>query len=308
MSDRLPSLPLFVDDYEGATVHLTLEEDGTYMRLLRLCWRTPRCSIPDDPDWIMRRMRVDRPTYDRLVVPIITEFFKRSRGRIYQKRLLQEYVYAVDVQTKRKEAGKKGGNAKAQKHNDSASSKGSVLPEQKASDALAPSPAQPSSKREEEANASPSLAREPSKAKRSTGIRRAGIDHPLPDDWKPNLGPVAERMVAAWPDGMLDREEFTFRNHAAANGRVAKDWDAAFRTWLSKADERFKNGHGSQGNRGGTPGGYRERDNRDGFERAIDRGLGDGRVDWSAKPPGRHDAGDGSDGGELPLARPAGLR
>lgn len=143
MADRLPSLPLFVDDYEGATTHLTLEEDGAYMRLLRLCWRTPRCTIPDEPEWIMRRLRVDRGTFDRIVAPLIDEFFKRSRGRIYQKRLLQEFAYAVDRQTKRKEAGKKGGRAKAQKINENDASKATVLPEQKPSNALAPSPAQP---------------------------------------------------------------------------------------------------------------------------------------------------------------------
>jgi uncharacterized protein YdaU (DUF1376 family) len=140
VTDRLPSLPLFVDDYEGATAHLTLEEDGAYMRLLRLCWRTPKCSIPDDPEWIMRRLRVDQKTYDRVVVPLISEFFKRSRGRLFQKRLVQEFVYAVERKTKRKEAGKKGGSAKALKNNEKESSNASVLLEQKDSNAVAPRP------------------------------------------------------------------------------------------------------------------------------------------------------------------------
>ncbi|WP_260928198.1 YdaU family protein [Novosphingobium sp. 9] len=140
MADRLPSLPLFVDDYEGATAHLTLEEDGAYMRLLRLCWRTPRCSIPDDHEWIKRRLRVDQDTFDRVVAPIIDEFFKRSRGRIFQKRLLQEFEYANDRKAKRKEAGKKGGTAKALKDKDKAPSNANLLPEQNSSNAVAPRP------------------------------------------------------------------------------------------------------------------------------------------------------------------------
>lgn len=140
MSDQLPSLPLFVDDYEAATAHLTVEEDGAYMRLLRLCWRTPRCSIPDDPEWIMRRLRVDRATYDRLIVPIIGEFFKRSRGRVFQKRLLQEFDYAVSAKRAKKEAGKKGGIAKAQKNNEKQSSNASILPEANAKQSASPQP------------------------------------------------------------------------------------------------------------------------------------------------------------------------
>lgn len=140
MSEQLPSLPLFVDDYEAATAHLTIEEDGAYMRLLRLCWRTPRCSIPDDADWIMRRMRVDRTTYDRLIVPIIAEFFRRARGRIYQKRLLQEFDYAVSAKRAKSEAGKRGGIAKARKNNGNLSSNATDLPEAKGWQNASPQP------------------------------------------------------------------------------------------------------------------------------------------------------------------------
>ena len=78
MTDRLPTLPLFVDDYEAATAHLTLEEDGAYMRLLRLCWRTPGCSIPDDHAWIRRRMRATEEQYETVIKPLIKEFFVRD--------------------------------------------------------------------------------------------------------------------------------------------------------------------------------------------------------------------------------------
>lgn len=127
MSERLPSLPLFVDDYEAATAHLSIEEDGVYMRLLRLCWRTPRCSIPDEPEWIARKLRIDRDTFERVAMPIIAEFFSRARGRIYQKRLLQEFVRANEQKQRRREAGKRGGAAKAQKVHDNSSSNATVL-------------------------------------------------------------------------------------------------------------------------------------------------------------------------------------
>lgn len=128
MSD-LPSLPLFVDDFEAATAHLTLEEDGVYNRLLRLCWRTPGCSIPDDRAWVIRRMRCDEETFDRVVAPIIGEFFKRENGRILQKRLRKEFEYVSSVSKRRKQAGKEGARAKALKSAEKDTSKASNLPE-----------------------------------------------------------------------------------------------------------------------------------------------------------------------------------
>jgi len=133
-------MPLYVDDYDAATAHLSVEEDGTYMRLLRLCWRTPRCSIPDDAEWIMRRMRVDRAAYDRLVEPIISEFFKRVRGRISQKRLLQEFESVHELKAKRSRAGKKGASAKALKENGFDASKASANAQQNESKAEASIP------------------------------------------------------------------------------------------------------------------------------------------------------------------------
>ena len=141
---KMPSLPLFVDDYEAATAHLSLEEDGAYMRLLRICWRTPGCSVPDDRAWIMRRMRTDEATYERLIEPLIEEFFQRAKGRIFQNRLREEFEYVSALSERRKSAGKKGGSAKSQKNKRNDPSKASVLleanAEQNGSTAVAPIP------------------------------------------------------------------------------------------------------------------------------------------------------------------------
>lgn len=120
----IPYLPLFVADYEADTAHLTMAEDGAYMRLLRLCWRTEGCSIPDDPDWIMRRLRVDREEYERIVQPVLNEFFKRRRGRLYNARLSREHARIKTVSQTRSESGRKGGRPrKPLKDNDNEESK-----------------------------------------------------------------------------------------------------------------------------------------------------------------------------------------
>lgn len=118
----LPYFQLYVDDYEAHTAHLTLEEDGAYMRLLRLCWRTPGCSIPADPDWISRKMRIQASDFDRLVAPILAEFFAIKAGRYHSPRLTKEAQKASEQHEKRQRAGSKGGIANALKRNETDSS------------------------------------------------------------------------------------------------------------------------------------------------------------------------------------------
>lgn len=105
----LAYFPFYPADYEADTSHLTLEEDGAYNRLLRLCWMTPGCSIPDEKAWIMRRLRVDEDTFDRVVSVVVSEFFKRRRGRLYQPRLSDIFQETNASRNRRSKAGQKGG-------------------------------------------------------------------------------------------------------------------------------------------------------------------------------------------------------
>ncbi len=110
MSD-LPFMQLYIADFEAATAHLTFEEDGVYNRLLRLCWRTSGCSVPDDPIWIARKMRADLETYHRLIEPLIKEFFAKAGGRVFHGRQQRDWQRAKQMADKRAEAGRKGGGA-----------------------------------------------------------------------------------------------------------------------------------------------------------------------------------------------------
>lgn len=144
-------LPLYVDDYEAATAHLTPAEDGVYSRLLRLCWRTPGCSLPNDDAWIARKIRLSASDYAKIAKPVIDEFFKVQRGRLVQKRLKAEYDDISRKKSARVNAGKMGGTAKALKNKASALSNASVLP---AHTRAFPEPT-PEPKKEKDANASP---------------------------------------------------------------------------------------------------------------------------------------------------------
>lgn len=123
-----PYIPLYVDDYDAATAHLTPEEDGVYNRLLRLSWRTAGCSLPDDPAWIARKVRLSSDDFERVCRPLLEEFFTLQRGRFVQRRLKREYDDISRKKLARKLAGKKGGNAKALKEQENSPSNASVLP------------------------------------------------------------------------------------------------------------------------------------------------------------------------------------
>ncbi|WP_273280926.1 YdaU family protein [Pseudooceanicola atlanticus] len=114
----LPYFNLYPDDFEADTAHLTLLEDGIYNRLLRLCWRTPGCSVPDDEAWIFRKLRARTDEEKEAVRIILDEFFTRKGGKIFNSRLIKEWSTANDKHEKRKKAGSKGGIAKSLKIND----------------------------------------------------------------------------------------------------------------------------------------------------------------------------------------------
>lgn len=111
----LPFFQFYVGDYDRKTAHLTAVEDGMYFRLLRLCWTAPSCKIPSDEAWIMRKARARTEEEQAAVRAVISEFFTRGRGKIWNDRLLQEFVDALRTHGERSEAGKRGAAAKSLK-------------------------------------------------------------------------------------------------------------------------------------------------------------------------------------------------
>jgi len=72
------------------------------------------------------------------------------------------------------------------------------------------------------------------------GRKRRAPARPLPDDWQPT---DAHRQLAADLKVACDTEAAKFRDHAAANDRRQRDWDASFRTWLRRSHD-FRAGQG----------------------------------------------------------------
>lgn len=218
-------MSLYVDDFEADTAHLTLEEDGAYNRLLRLCWRSPDCSVPNDPEWIRRRLRVTLEEFERVVQPVINEFFKTEKGRVWQKRQRQEYRFAIDMVNKRKEAGSKGGRANALKRRDIDPSTATDLQEAKQEQASSKAVASTSTS----ISTSIKEKKEPSAPKKGTRI-------------DPNYQPPREWSLAQGLDiAILESQLQQFKNYwlAKAGADAVKiDWDRTWQNWILKYLER----------------------------------------------------------------------
>ncbi|WP_273679048.1 helix-turn-helix domain-containing protein [Erythrobacter fulvus] len=118
----------------------------------------------------------------------------------------------------------------------------------------------------------------------------------LPDDWQPILTDRSKHIVAGWPPGKFEHELRRFADHAADKGRVSKDWQAAFRTWIDKADEWMKrNGRASENSE----------QHGDGFARAIERRLHAGDAECLATSPNRPAIRDGEGPCQGALALPS---
>lgn len=227
-----PYIPLYVDDYDAATAHLTIEEDGAYSRLLRLCWRTPGCSLPNEPAWIARKIRLSMEDYERVAKPVIDEFFTLSRGRLVQKRLRDEYDDISRKKSARKSAGKKGGEAKARKTKDNSASIANDLP----SDTRAfpnpdpnPEPEEAIASMAGSAEAAPER-NEPVRGKVGRRKPETAIPEGYPDANAIADGQARIREAGANLDARVQAERF--RNHALQNDRRCRDWAAAWRNWI----------------------------------------------------------------------------
>ena len=86
-----PSLPLWTDAWVADTHHLTRLQRGTYHDLLVLMWRTPRCRVPNDDDWLASHMHMTKAEVETDLRPLIREFCKNDGNYLTQKRLSREW-------------------------------------------------------------------------------------------------------------------------------------------------------------------------------------------------------------------------
>ena len=100
---KLPKMNLFVDSFNSDTVYLSEEELGLYMRMIFYAW-THNAYLPKDKEIIYC---LPKKPNDALVDKILKLFWTEDDKGFYQKRMLKEYNYAMEVSFKASESAKK---------------------------------------------------------------------------------------------------------------------------------------------------------------------------------------------------------
>ena len=93
---KLPKMNLFIDAFNSDTVFLSEEELGLYMRMIFYAW-THDAYLPKDKEIIYC---LPKKPNDALVDKILKLFWTEDDKGFYQKRMLKEYEYAMEVSNK----------------------------------------------------------------------------------------------------------------------------------------------------------------------------------------------------------------
>lgn len=108
-----PYMPFYVGDYLADTTHLTTTEHGAYLLLLATMWRAGG-SLPNDDGKLARFARLTPAQWSRIKGAIIS-FFDVKDEVITQGRLAHEMERYSKAVKQRRDAGSRGGTAKALK-------------------------------------------------------------------------------------------------------------------------------------------------------------------------------------------------
>ena len=110
MSSNTKWLPLYVADYLGDTMHLSTLQHGAYMLLLMHYWRSG--PLPFDPAQLAAIAKVEMKAW-QTVWPVLQPFFTvNGDGTLHQKRMDWELRRWGEIADKRREAGRRGAEAK----------------------------------------------------------------------------------------------------------------------------------------------------------------------------------------------------
>jgi uncharacterized protein YdaU (DUF1376 family) len=212
------SLPLFTDSWVADTAHLTRAERGLYMDLIILCWRSPECRVPNEIDWIARKLKCTDDEIKSLE-RLISEFMRSTGNYLYQKRLLKEFRYTRASRKKKSDAAKARWNKEKDKYKRNASV-------HEASNAPTPTP-------------TPTPTNKDTSLRSVNGVGKGtNRKHRLPDGWMPEPTDNDVGYALGFIEKEIEQEHAKFTDWAIGSNALKSNWNATFRNWLRTAAER----------------------------------------------------------------------
>lgn len=225
--------PFYTGDYVRDTLELDAAEDGIYIRLLNWYYSNER-PIPDERAMGIARVRSEEET--KKTHWVLDRFFKReqlngdSGGVAWRNKRCDAEIKKAN---KRINAailnGKKGGRPKKEKPSGLAKHNPTLNPAE--------------TKWQSSPDPDPDLKKKDPPLSPPKGGKRKTKGTQIPDDWEPNQKHVDLAMELKVP---LYHEVEKFKDHALAKGRVLKNWDAGFRSWLRQSKDFSGNGNGQE--------------------------------------------------------------
>lgn len=213
----MPSRPYYhryPADYRIATTHLTPGQHGAYALLLDECYLQPNGTIPNDPEWIIRRLGWSKTDFEDHIKPVLDEFFVECKNgsRFSQKRVqkeLKKMKNFSEVQrdrankrwkTKEKNYASRAGNAEAHAENMPLIPHTSEYNENSVRDIY-------------------------------TSTARAREGTPIDPAFYPDGKTRQHLALQCLTDEDIDAQTIVFSEHYAATGELRSDWQACFRKW-----------------------------------------------------------------------------
>jgi uncharacterized protein YdaU (DUF1376 family) len=103
-----------IAEYRNDTVHLTTLEHGIYRQLIDLLYTSEEC-IPNETQWVIRRLRLASEDEVKALHSVLADFFLLTDEGYTQKRVQAEVAKYHSNAAKNKENGKLGGRPSTRK-------------------------------------------------------------------------------------------------------------------------------------------------------------------------------------------------
>lgn len=130
MANKPPAFQLYAQDWFVGTSHLTLEEQGAYLRLL--CRQWVDGPLPNDSRALARMVSAKQRLFDTVIWPALSPFFPTlDTGRLANPRLEKERVKQEAYRARQAVAGRISGKGRREQWLNQPSNSGSTNPSTK---------------------------------------------------------------------------------------------------------------------------------------------------------------------------------